>query len=70
MAKPRAEKEEQPMVRHIFPTHEKPTNNGPDREDIERRAYELYLARGGAEGNAAEDWLQAEQDLQAKQPEL
>ncbi len=70
MAKPRAEKEEQPMVRHIFSTQEKPANNGPDREDIERRAYELYLARGGAEGDAAEDWFQAERDLQAKQPEL
>jgi hypothetical protein len=67
MAKPRAEKKEQPMVRHIFSTHEKPTNNGLDREDIERCAYELYLARGGAEGNAAGDWFQAEQELQARQ---
>jgi Protein of unknown function (DUF2934) len=33
-----------------------------------QRAYELYLARDGADGYAAEDWLQAEQELQARQP--
>lgn len=27
------------------------------------RAYELYLARGGAHGNAEADWLQAEREL-------
>lgn len=31
--------------------------------EIERRAYELYLLRGGAPGSALEDWLQAERDL-------
>ena len=62
MAKPTTKNEDQPMVRHMF------TNNGPAREDIERRAYELYLARGGAEGCAVEDWQQAERELQARQP--
>lgn len=38
----------------------------PTREDIERRAYELYLERGGAEGNEMEDWLQAERELQRR----
>ena len=28
-----------------------------------RRAYELYLARGGAHGHDVEDWLQAEREL-------
>jgi len=70
MAKPRAKKEEPPVVRHMFSTQQKPTNNGPDREDVERRAYELYLARGGSGGDAAGDWFQAERDLQARQPEL
>lgn len=70
MAKPTSKDEEQPMVRHIFPTQQKPAQSGPDREDIERRAYELYLARDGADGDAAEDWFQAEQELQARQPEL
>ena len=70
MAKRTSKDEEQPMVRHIFSTQQKPSNNGPAREDIERRAYERYLARGGADGDALEDWLQAEQELRARQPLL
>jgi Protein of unknown function (DUF2934) len=27
------------------------------------RAYELYLARGGAHGHDVQDWLQAEREL-------
>ena len=33
------------------------------REEIERRAYELYLARGGDFGSEVEDWLEAERQL-------
>ena len=33
-----------------------------DRERIARRAYELYLARGGADGYAEDDWLTAERE--------
>jgi hypothetical protein len=40
------------------------------REDIERRTYERYLARDGADGFAIEDWQQAERELQARQPYL
>lgn len=68
MTKPISKKEEQPMVRHIFPTPQNPANTGPAREDIQRRAYELYLARGGANGYAIEDWQQAERELQARLP--
>jgi hypothetical protein len=33
-------------------------------QDIIRfRAYELYQQRGGEEGHAVEDWLQAEEDI-------
>jgi uncharacterized protein YjbJ (UPF0337 family) len=32
--------------------------------DIARRAYELYLARDGADGHDVDDWLQAERELQ------
>jgi hypothetical protein len=35
-------------------------------EQIRRRAYELYLARGGKPGDALRDWLQAENELAAK----
>lgn len=31
--------------------------------DIARRAYDLYLARGGEPGHQLDDWLQAEREL-------
>ena len=45
------------------------TTSGPNGSapvtdaDIARRAYDLYLARGGEPGHDVEDWLQAERDL-------
>jgi Protein of unknown function (DUF2934) len=35
----------------------------PTLEEIELRAYEIYLKRGDAEGVALEDWLAAEKEL-------
>ena len=35
-------------------------------EDIARCAYALYLARGGADGHALDDWLEAEKQLRAE----
>ena len=35
-----------------------------DRERVALRAYEIYLARGGADGLAMDDWLAAERELQ------
>jgi len=32
-------------------------------EQIARRAYELYLERGGQPGRELEDWLQAEREV-------
>jgi hypothetical protein len=32
-------------------------------ERIEARAYELFLARGGGEGRALDDWLRAEEEV-------
>lgn len=37
-----------------------------DRERLAARAYELYLARGGADGQAMDDWLEAERELQQR----
>jgi hypothetical protein len=37
-------------------------------EDIRRRAYEIYLARGEEPGRDVEDWLQAERELTQDQP--
>jgi hypothetical protein len=36
------------------------------KDDVARRAYELFLARGGAEGHDVEDWLEAERQLEAE----
>ncbi len=35
----------------------------PTREEIELRAYQIYVDRGGAQGNDLDDWLQAELEL-------
>lgn len=33
------------------------------RERIQARAYEIYLARNGRNGDALSDWLQAEREI-------
>lgn len=33
------------------------------RERIEARAFEIYLARNGGQGDALSDWLQAEREI-------
>ena len=38
----------------------------PTQEDIARRAYEIYLERGGAPGRELEDWARAERELAQK----
>ena len=35
-----------------------------NHSEIRRRAYEIYLERGGLPGRELEDWLQAEYELQ------
>jgi hypothetical protein len=35
----------------------------PLREEIARRAHELYLQRGGEHGKDVEDWVRAEKEL-------
>jgi len=35
----------------------------PMKEQNEARAYELYLQRGGEDGQSLEDWLTAEKEL-------
>ena len=41
----------------------------PVEERIRRRAYEIYLQRGGQEGGELDDWLQAEQEILGAEPE-
>ena len=35
----------------------------PSREDIERRAFQIYMARGRQPGNEIADWFAAEKEL-------
>ncbi|HYX92558.1 MAG TPA: DUF2934 domain-containing protein [Myxococcaceae bacterium] len=35
----------------------------PTHEEIARRAYEIFVARGGEHGHDVDDWLQAEREL-------
>jgi hypothetical protein len=41
----------------------------PSAEAITRRAYELFLERGGTHGNDVDDWVRAELELSAAQTE-
>ncbi|HYV07882.1 MAG TPA: DUF2934 domain-containing protein [Blastocatellia bacterium] len=45
---------------------EAPLRGEPSTEEIARRAYEIFLERGGAHGCDSDDWLQAELELRAK----
>jgi len=38
----------------------------PTHDEIEFRAYQIYLERGGRDGRDVEDWLQAERKLLKK----
>jgi len=44
----------------------RPAVGEPRIERIARRAHELYEARGGTDGRALEDWLQAEREIDAE----
>jgi hypothetical protein len=44
--------------------------NEPTLDDIRRRAYERYLERGGGDGMAFEDWVQAERELKKPTSEV
>jgi hypothetical protein len=35
----------------------------PTRDDVARRAFEIYGRRGGTHGRDLEDWLQAEKEM-------
>ena len=42
---------------------ELPAESPARDEEIRRRAYEIYLERGGQAGRDLDDWLQAEHEL-------
>ena len=53
------------MGKSSSPPVKKPLANGfhPATEEIALRAYHIYLERGGAAGDALEDWTRAEREL-------
>ena len=66
-----------PIKRKRTPTARKASADAPTRarpsravtkDDIARRAFEIYCARGCEEGHDLEDWLQAERDLRGVPP--
>ena len=44
------------------------TKAAPTLEQIQARAYEIYLERRGAPGSQIEDWLRAERELVSEAP--
>jgi hypothetical protein len=45
----------------------KPENDDQTLERIRKRAYELWEAGGGRHGDDRDHWLQAEQEIRAKE---
>lgn len=53
---------EQPEIE--LTTEDSPAaENAPTEEQIRSRAYEIYIERGGGDGNDEDDWRQAEREL-------
>lgn len=50
-----------PIEAHTEDPH---ANHAPSHEEIKRRAYEIYLERDSHTGDALDDWLRAERELQ------
>ncbi len=40
----------------------------PSEDEIRRRAYEIYVARGGTPGHELDDWIRAERELGGQPP--
>jgi hypothetical protein len=40
-------------------------NHALNHDEVRRRAYEIYLERGGVPGQELEDWLQAEREFES-----
>ena len=55
---------EVPSVSKQTASKENPsTKEGPSSEEISKRAYEIFVARGGQDGSHDDDWHRAEREL-------
>jgi hypothetical protein len=59
MSTPRRRREEREPLHQIVGT----PHLAPTEDEIARRAYQLFEARGGEHGRDREDWFQAEREL-------
>ena len=64
MPKRTTQKEDTPQMKRIIFGKRASASRGPSQGEIEWRAYQIFLERGGTDGHAEEDWLQAEYELQ------
>jgi hypothetical protein len=46
-------------------TEDTSANHAPNHDEVRRRAYEIYLERGGLPGQEFEDWFQAEREIES-----
>ncbi len=60
-AKPRKDEKPEPVE-----VETKPNPATPTAEQIQKRAYEIFVARGGEPGRELDDWLLAEYELKAE----
>ncbi len=71
--KPKAEKTENKVLQMPETTAAANGNGNSNHSavdvesEIRRRAYELYESRGYIDGQAEEDWIQAEREVRARQ---
>jgi Protein of unknown function (DUF2934) len=63
MPKRTVQKEDPPRMKRIIFGKGASASRGPSQGEIEWRAYQIFLERGGTDGHAEEDWLQAEHEL-------
>jgi hypothetical protein len=66
LAEKSAEKAEVQPVNAVLAVEVEQLPVGPNREQIELRAYEIYVQRGSVDGNDLADWLEAENELLAQ----
>ena len=64
MARPRRKGKE--PQNETPPTDSHSVVSNGDRDRVAERAYELYLARGGADGRDMDDWLSAEGEIRGR----
>ena len=63
MPKRTVQKEDTPRMRRIIFGKGASVSRRPSHDEIEQRAYQIFLERGSTGGHAERDWLQAEYEL-------